>query len=97
MDSTLPPEFNPLLAELSDTPDNVRAMWKYALVLMMVDDEKARVIANETVEGQDLLTVRTNAGDEFQVDRPVMSEATERHLMQQVREIVAENLGENED
>lgn len=64
---------------------------------MMIDDEKARVIANETVEGEELLTVRTNAGDVFQIVRPAMSEATEKLLMQQVREIVAEELGEDED
>lgn len=96
MDISLPPDFQPLLAELAAAPDNVRAMWRYALVLIMIDDEKARVIANETVDGQELLTVRTNAGDVFQIVRPEMSEATEKLLMQQVREIVAENLSEED-
>lgn len=93
MDTNLPPEFQPLHAELAAAPDNVRAMWKYAIVLMMIDDEKARLIANETVDGQELLTVRKNEGDVFQIERPAMPEATEKLLVQQVREIVAEDLG----
>lgn len=40
----LPPEFAPLLDEVASAPENVRAMWKYAIVLMMIDDEKARVL-----------------------------------------------------
>lgn len=37
----LPPEFDPLLAELAEQPEHVREMFRYALVLVMVDDEKA--------------------------------------------------------
>ncbi len=97
MADDLPQEYESLLEDLAAAPDNVRAMWKYALVLMMIDDEKARVIATEKVEGEELLTVHTNAGDFFKIARPVMSEATEKLLMQQVREIVAEDLDENAD
>lgn len=94
VDPNRTPEFDSLLAEPANAPENVRAMWKYALVLLMIDDEKARITANETVDGQEFLTIRTNAGGVFQIERPAMSEATEKLLLEQVREIVTEDLGE---
>lgn len=44
MSGDLPREFDSLPAELAEQPEPVRAIWRYALVLMMIDDEKARVI-----------------------------------------------------
>lgn len=88
--SNLPPEFDSLLAELAEAPDNVRAMWKYALALMMIDDKKARVLGTRVEDGHELIAVRTIAGDEFEIARPAMSEDTETILLEQIREIVAD-------
>jgi hypothetical protein len=37
----LPPEFDPLLAELADQPEPFRVMWRYGLVLMIIEGKTA--------------------------------------------------------
>ena len=62
MEANLPPEFQPFLDELADTPENVKTMWRYAIVLAMIDDEKARVVGTREVDGRVLLSIRTGGG-----------------------------------
>lgn len=57
---------------------------------MMIDDEKARIIGTRVEDGQEVIEVRTMAGDEFEIVRPTMSDEIERILLEQIREIVAE-------
>jgi hypothetical protein len=92
--SKLPRESAPLLAALVEQPAHVREMWRYALVLMMIDDEKATAVETRGEDGRTWLTVRTLAGDEFQVVRPQISEDIERKLLEQVRRIVEEAGGD---
>jgi hypothetical protein len=56
--NNLPPEFDPLLAELAEQPEHAREMWRYAIVLMMIEDEKARV-RDGTIEA---LTIEPEGG-----------------------------------
>lgn len=63
-------------------------MWRYALVLMMIDDERARVIESHQDGEVWRFRIQTRAGDIFEVIRPEMSEQTERQLLEQIREIV---------
>lgn len=88
MQNNLPPEFAPLLAELASAPENVRAMWRYALVLMMIDDEEARIMGTRVEDGHEFIGVRTVAGDEFEIERPAVSDESEKILLEQIREIV---------
>lgn len=88
MDLSLPPEFGPLLDELASAPENVRAMWRYAIVLLMIDDEKARVIDSRWDGEQLQLNVQTVTGERFTITRPAMSEETERELLEQIRSII---------
>lgn len=87
----LPPEMRRILAALSAARPDVRAMFRYALVLMMIDDEKARVMGTRRENGQEILAVRTVAGEEFEAVRPEMSEEVERLLLEQIREIVVDD------
>ncbi len=89
----LPPEFDPLLVELADQPEPIREMWCYALVLMMIDDEKARIISSQLENGQEVIAVRTIAGDEFEIERPAVSAETEGMLFAEIRRIVTEETG----
>lgn len=93
-ETNLPPEFDSVLAALAEQPDNVLAMWKYAIVLMMIDDEKARVMGTRFEDGQEVIAVRTIAGDQFEIERPSMSEDTEKMLLGQIREIIANEQSE---
>lgn len=90
----LSPEMQSVLDALSAERPEVRAMFRYALVLMMIDDEKARGIGARVEHGQEVIAVRTIAGDEFEIVRPAMSEETESMLLEQIREIVADEQGE---
>lgn len=86
----LPPEFESLLELVAEQPEHVRAMWRYALVLMMIDDEKARIIESYQVGDVLHLTVQTRTGDRFEIERPVMSEEAEQLLLEQIRRVVEE-------
>ena len=94
MGTDLPPEFQPLLAELAAAPEDVRAMWRYAIVLMMIDDEKARVVRTQGDGEHFFLFVQTLNGEQFEIERPPMSEEMERLLLEQIRAIVEEETGE---
>ena len=61
--SDLPPEFQDVLDAVSAERPEVQALWRYAMVLMMIDDEKAWVIATRVEDGQELIAVRTVVGE----------------------------------
>lgn len=92
--STLPPEFDAILNQVAEQPEDVRAVWRYALVLMLLDDEKARVIESREDGGKLHLIVQTVNGERFEIERPPISEETEQLLLEQVRAIVKEESGE---
>lgn len=91
MPPDIPPEMQSVLDALSAERPEVRAMWRYAIVLMMIDDEKARVVGTRTEDGHEFIAVRTIAGDEFEFERPAMSDETEKLLLEQIREIVTDD------
>ena len=72
----------------------MRDLFRYTLVLAMINDEKARVIGTRAENGQEWLTIKTLAGDVFKIVRPPISEEVEAQLMRQVRAIIA---GEDDD
>lgn len=86
----LPPEFEPLLQLLERQPESVRAIFHFAMVLMMIDDEKARVMETYVENGQTIWLVQTIAGDIFTIVRPSISEEMEASLLEQVRQIVSD-------
>ena len=85
----LRPEIEQVADLLGKQRPEVRDLFRYALVLAMIDDEKAR-ITNSRVEGnREYATVKTIAGDVFEIMRPEISEEIESQLMRQVRAIIA--------
>ena len=79
------PEFGPLLRAVALAPMPAQAMWRYALALMLIDDEKVRIVETRQ-EGERLhLTLQTLVGERFEVVRPPMAEATEQLLLEQIR------------
>ena len=71
----------------------VRDLFRYALVLAMIDDEKARVTGTRPEAGQEYLMVRTVAEDEFETLRPRFSEEVEAKLTAQAGAILEEDSG----
>jgi hypothetical protein len=55
----LPPGFERFADLLSEQPAEVRDLFRYALVLAMIDDEKAHVIGTRVEEERKWLTVET--------------------------------------
>lgn len=91
IENHLPPELGSLLADLVKMPARVRAMWRYAFVLLMIEIGRARFIEMRE-DGDTLhLIVKTTAGDVFSVMRPPMSEETEQRLLEEVRAKVSGN------
>lgn len=68
----IPSEMQSVLDTMSAERPEVREMFRYALVLMMIDDEKARVIGTRTENDQELIAVRTITGDEFEFVYPAL-------------------------
>lgn len=95
-ETELPPEFEPVLQHLKSQPESVREIFHYAIVLMMMDDEKARVLETQEENGKTVWIVQTIAGDKFAVVRPPISEELEQVLLQQIRQIVAEDFEREE-
>ncbi len=86
----LPPEFEHLADLLNEQPPEVRDLFRYALVLAMIDDEKARITGTRIEGHREFVTVKTLAGDVFEIVRPEISEDVEAELIEQVRAILAE-------
>lgn len=95
-EADLPTEFEPLLKLLQAQPQSVRELFQFAIVLMMIDDEKARLIGTSAEDGKTHWQIRTILGDEFRIVKPDVSEETEQMLLQQVRQILADDTNEEE-
>ena len=84
----LPPEIEQVADLLIKQRPEVRALFRYALVLAMIDDEKAHVIRTRVEEEREWLTVETVASDVFAIARPPISEELEAVLVSEVRSIM---------
>lgn len=62
--------------------------------LASIDDEKAWIVGKRIIDNRAYLTVRTVAGDVFEIERPPISEELEAMLMSGVRDIVADVEGD---
>ncbi len=79
---------------LAQQPPEVRELFRDALVLALLDGEKARVIGTREDDGRTWLTVEMVAGEGFEILRPAISEELEAEVMAQIRTIAR---GESED
>jgi hypothetical protein len=94
----LPPEFQRLADLLSRQPPAVRHtcvlrkrdLFRYCLVLALIDDEKARVIGTRIENEEEWLTIET-ADEVFEMLRPAISEEIEDELLERVRAIADED------
>lgn len=87
-ESDLPPEFDDLLAAADRQPESARQLWRYAIALMLVDDEKAHFVGSHR-DGDTLhLVVQPVAGEIFSIVRPPMTEEVEHALLSMIRHIL---------
>ena len=60
-----PPDLQRIAEQVDAEPPHVREAVHYLLALMMVDDEKAKIMGMRTHEGRTFLTIQTVAGERF--------------------------------
>lgn len=74
-------------------PANVRELFQYALIMLMVEDGKAEIIEMEEVDGRTEFTIRTSTPEIFQVMKPEANE----ELLARMRELAREELGRDQE
>ncbi len=73
---------------LNAHPPEARAWLRYLSVLALIDHNKANFLGTRTQDGQTYLRIRTQAGKEFEIERPAPSPEIEALLLSQVRDIL---------
>jgi hypothetical protein len=73
----LPPEIEQVADLLGKQRPEVRVLFRYALVLAMIDDEKAHMTGTRIENNRKYLTVRSIAGDVIEILRPPLTMETE--------------------
>lgn len=86
--SIIPREFAPLLDEYALDAHHRIELWSFALVLLMIDEEQVRQVGSHQVAGSEWVTLQTRDGEQFDIVKPQLDEASERRLLFGVREIV---------
>jgi hypothetical protein len=77
------------------SPD-VRELFQYALTMLMVEDGKAEIVEQHTIDARDHLTLRTVAGDSFTIVKPFVSEELLAKMIEMARDILREEQGNGE-
>jgi hypothetical protein len=84
------PKWQDVADLLSEQPPAVRDLFRYLLVMSMVDEHKARIVGARAMRGRHYLRIETSAGAVFQVLRPPISMATELGMREEVKAILEE-------
>lgn len=86
--SLIPMEFAPLLDEFALDAHHRIELWSFALVLLMIDEEQVRQVSSHEVAGTEWVILQTRDGEQFEIIKPKLDEASEQRLLFGVREIV---------
>ena len=93
----LPSELQDLAQLLDDQPEDVQELFRYALVMLMIEDNKAQIIERQSVDNLEYLTVKTNAGDVFEILKPQVSEDVLAKMRARAREILEQDRNEQDE
>ncbi len=63
-------------------------MFRYLLVMSMVDAKKAKIVGTRAMRGRHYLRIKTNAGAVFHILRPPISMESELRMREEVRAII---------
>jgi hypothetical protein len=86
----IPPKWHDVADLLSEQPPAVRDLFRYLLVMSMVDEHKARIVGARAMRGRHYLRIETNVGDLFWILRPPISMETELRMREEVKAILEE-------
>lgn len=90
MSHNLPPELEALAALLDAQPGPVQVIFQYCLAILMVEADKAELIATTPGEAGMICTFRTVAGDVFSLTKPPLSAEDEAAMKETLQEILAD-------
>jgi len=91
MNNTLPPALDALAHLMDAQPANVRELFQWSLAMLIVEQGKARIIEQHTMDERVYCTYATSAADVFSVVKPNVRDELLQEMMATVREIVAED------
>ena len=84
----LPPELEALGDLLDAQPASVREIFQYALTMLLIEDHKAAVIEQHTMDAREYLTIQTLAGDTFSIAKPLVGDEMLDTLMEMARDVL---------
>ena len=92
METNLPPDFEMLFRIIDGQLPQVRELFQYALVMLMVENGKARMTERHvTDDAREHFTYRTNAGDVFTIIKPDVSDELLAKMTKIAREILRDD------
>ena len=74
----VPPDLRAALDSLKSAAPANRETFCYLYVLALIDDHKAVEVGRRTVDGKELISVRTVAGEEFEIVHPPLTGEQEK-------------------
>jgi hypothetical protein len=86
----IPPKWQHVADPLSEQPPQVCDLFRYLLVMSMVDEHKAKIVGARAMRGRHYLRIKTNAGNALWTLRPLISMATELRIREEVKAIIEE-------
>ena len=91
MQSDLPPDLAMLARIVDGQPPNVRELFHYALATLLIEDGKAEIIEQRTIDARERITIRTVAGELFSIVRPNVIDAQLVDLREMARQVLSED------
>lgn len=89
------PDFLPDLATLARAvggqPPNVRELFQYALVSLMIEDGKAEIIDRQVIDERGRLTGRIKTPEIFSIVKPDVGEELLADFREMAREVLQED------
>jgi hypothetical protein len=86
------------LAHLLDAqPEDVRELFHYSLAMLMVENGEAKITARHHVDNLEYLTIKTTAGDVFEILTPQVSDERLQQSRTLAREILRQDRASKED
>jgi hypothetical protein len=70
----IPPELEMFSRIVDGQPPNVRELFHYALTMLMIEEGKAEIVEQHTIDAREHLRLRTVGGDSFTIIKPFVSE-----------------------
>lgn len=91
MNSDLPPDLAMLSRIVDGQPPQVRELVHYVLVMLLIEDGKAAIIEQRTIDAREWITVRTTTPEMFSIVEPDVAPEQLEALRTPAREVLDDN------